>query len=71
MNFTPGDLIAVKPRLRWSKKCDMLHLFLADVPRPQHVVPLPWRDSRGEKWLQVLRSDGKVIQVEATHFEVL
>lgn len=71
MNFLPGDIVVVKPRLRWSKKCDMLHVFLGDVGRPARVIALPWRDAKSETWMEVLRSDGKVLQVEKSHFEVI
>ena len=65
----PGDLIVVKPKLRWSTKCDMLHMFLHEIQRPSHVIPLPEKQRYPENWIEVLRSDGKVLQVEMSHFE--
>lgn len=67
----PGDLIVVKPKLRWSAKCDMLHMFLRDIKRPNHVIPLPEKQRYPENWIEVLRSDGKVLQVETSHFETI
>ena len=67
----PGDLVVVKPKLRWSAKCDMLHMFLRDVQRPGHVIPLPEKQRYPENWIEVLRSDGKVLQVETSHFEMV